>query len=108
MLTTAQVRVRTKDVTRRLGWLNVKVGEVLNACVKCQGLKKGQRPKVICQIRVVSVRREPLKEMFHEQDACRREGFPDWLTAEFVNFFCKSHKGCFAETVVTRIQFEYL
>jgi len=107
-MTTAQVRARTKTVTRRLGWRNLKAGDVLNACVKCMGLKKGETPEKICQIRVVNVRREPLAKMFREENACAKEGFPEWLTAEFINFFCKGHKPCFAETEITRIEFEYI
>jgi len=38
-LTTKQIRNRSKTVTRRLGWLHIKKGDVLNACVKCMGLK---------------------------------------------------------------------
>lgn len=41
MLTTAQIRDRSKTVTRRLGWWNLRVGDVVMACEKCQGLGKG-------------------------------------------------------------------
>ena len=55
MLTTEQIRNRTKTVTRRLGWQFLKTGDVLNACVKCQGLKPGETVERLCQIRVTSV-----------------------------------------------------
>lgn len=54
-LTTEQIRNRTKTVTRRLGWKNLKVGQVLNACVKCMGLKPGEQIQRLGQIRVVDV-----------------------------------------------------
>jgi hypothetical protein len=41
-----------------------------------------------------------------------REGFayphPYSYPSEFVRFFCGSHRGCTPETVVTRIEFEYM
>jgi hypothetical protein len=45
MLTTEQVRNQTKDVTRRLKWLFLKSGDILNAVVKGIGLKKGETVK---------------------------------------------------------------
>lgn len=111
-LTTAQVRAKTKTVTRRLGWRALKVGDVLNACVKCMGLKKGERPEVICQIRVTNVWRESLRNLFmptsYGKEECAREGFPQMTPGQFYEFFCRSHKGCNTATVVTRIEFEYL
>jgi len=77
-------------------------------CEKCMGRKAGQPLVRLGAIEVVSVRREPLKAIIFEEDGCAKEGFPDWLGCEFVNFFCKSHPGCFAETTVTRIEFKYL
>ena len=43
MITTEQIKNRTKTVTRRLGWNFLKPGEVVNACEKCRGLKAGQK-----------------------------------------------------------------
>jgi len=111
-MTTNQVRNRTKTVTRRMGWANLKPGTILNACVKCMGLKKGEKPERICQIRVLSVCRESLLLL----DLCteysdaemEREGFPGHPPDEFVGMFCRSHKGCTPDSVVTRIEFEYL
>jgi len=42
-LTTDQIRNKTKTVTRRDGWLFLKPGDIVQACVKCQGLKKGEK-----------------------------------------------------------------
>ena len=41
MLTTEQMRNRSKSVTRRLGWNTLKPGDRIIAAVKCQGLGKG-------------------------------------------------------------------
>jgi hypothetical protein len=115
-LTTAQVRAEKKTVTRRMGWNFLKAGDVLNACVKCMGLKKGEKPEVICRIAVVSVRREPLTALLENIDygfkETALEGFPhlhpySWPSA-FVEFFCASHKGCTPMTAVNRIEFKYL
>lgn len=44
-MTTGQVRRREKTVTRRMGFQYLELGEILNACVKCQGLKPGDWTK---------------------------------------------------------------
>jgi hypothetical protein len=105
MLTTKQVRDRTKTVTRRLGWKNLSPGTVLNACEKCMGLEKGEKIKKICQIRVVDVRREPLRNM--TQIECVKEGFPNMSVHEFVQMFRREMK-CPTTQIVTRIEFEYI
>lgn len=101
-----------KDVTRRLDWLTLKVGDRLVACVKCMGRKKGEPLQRICTIEVVSVCREPLRRMLDEpaygRQEVRREGFPNMTPAAFVQFFCESHKGCTPDTVITRIEFKYI
>jgi hypothetical protein len=111
MLTTEQIRNRTKTVTRRLGWKNLKPGTVLNACVKCQGLKKGEKVQKICQIRVTDVRQEELACMSmvpkYGNLEATREGFPKMSGRGFVEMFCK-HMGVHPTVQVTRIQFEYI
>lgn len=125
-LTTPQFRARMKDVTRRLGWKNLKPGQVLTACEKCQGLKKGEHPVVLGRIRVKDVRREQLSRLTMHAEAkaldcvvtdaykrgeaveeCRREGFPNLTPQQFVRMFCE-HNQCDSATIVTRIEFEYL
>jgi hypothetical protein len=110
-LTTQQIRNQTKTVTRRLGWKNAKPGQVLQAIVKGQGLKKGEHPEKLCKIVLLKVRREPLNRMEIETDygrqECRSEGFPAMQPGEFVDMFCE-HNGCTPTTVITRIQFDYL
>lgn len=103
--TTQQIGERTKDVTRRLGWRNLKAGERLNACVKCQGLKPGEAIERLALIEVVSVRRERLDAI--DQDDVRREGFPDMTPTQFVEMFCRDI-GATAETDVARIEFKYV
>ncbi len=89
-LTTEQVRNRQKTVTRRLGWRFLKPGDVLNACVKCMGLKKGEKIERICRIRVVDVMFEPL--CFITLGDVIREGFPDWGPQDFIQMFCRHNK----------------
>jgi hypothetical protein len=81
--------------------------------VKSQGLKRGEKVEKLAVVRVVSVRREPLftmldRTLFYGMNECRREGFPDLTPVEFVEMFCRSHRGCTPETVITRIEFEYV
>lgn len=105
-LTEDAVRVRSKTVTRRLGWLMVKPGDRLTLCRKVMGRKPGEPLERICDVEVTSVRREPLAAISWAD--CIREGFPAMQPAEFVAFFCGSHKGCTPDTVVTRIEWRYL
>jgi hypothetical protein len=110
-LTTDQIRNRTKTVTRRLGWKNLKPGQILNACVKCMGLKPGEQIQRLGQIRVVDVTLESLDTMLQSsgygRGECEMEGFPGMTGKEFVEMF-KSHMKCSDETEVTRIEFEYV
>lgn len=115
-LTTDQIRAGTKTVTRRLGWLNLKPGELVSPVLKGMGLKPGEKiQRLRAPIRIVSVRRERLDRMTTEWDygfeECANEGFADHPTRrfpfEFVAMFCATHKGCVPSTEVTRIEFEY-
>ncbi len=60
MHTQEQFRRQTKTITRRLGWRFLKPGDILNGCEKCQGLKRGEKIRVLGQIRVISVSEERL------------------------------------------------
>jgi len=110
-LTTEQVKNRTKTVTRRIGWKNLKPGTLLQPVEKAQGLKKGEHvTKIGGPIKVVSVRQEPLREMYHAAIGLREaryEGFPHLNGKQFVAFFCE-HNGCTPDDEVTRIEFEYV
>ncbi len=116
-LTTRQVRESTpenklKDVTRRVGWKNLRRGEKLMACEKVMGRRKGEPLVRIRPIVVVDLKREKLRALTDNLNygfaECKREGFPEMTPAKFVKFFCDSHPGCTPETWVTRIEFDYL
>lgn len=104
-LTTDQFKARTKTVTRRLGWANLKPGQHLMGCKKCMGLKPGEKIEKLGEIRVVSVRREPLF-MINDSD-CPKEGFPNMNRIDFINMFCEEMH-VMASQEVTRIEFEYV
>lgn len=115
-LTTDQVINGDKDVTRRLGWLTLSPGALIRPVKKCMGLKKGEKPFPLRDpVRVVSVRREPLRKMIDDPEygiaECAREGFGNHpvygLPAGFVAMFCATHRGCTPETMITRIEFSY-
>lgn len=111
-MTTPQFLDGSKDVTRRMGWENLKAGDVLRAVEKCMGLKKGEKMKPLDMIRVVTMRREILDEMTRDPDygltECKREGFPAMVPSEFIEFFCRGHTGAFPKREITRIEFERL
>lgn len=130
-LTTDQIRNRTKTVTRRTMWAWLKPGDELQACVKCMGLKKGEKIEKLCVIVVTDVRREPLDFMETEDSKypgnlrevltdnqcnypddygnieAEKEGFPNMTGSEFVRMFCEN-MNCEANIEVTRIEFKYL
>ena len=115
-LTVPQIQAGTKDVTRRLGWLHLKRGDLIQPVRKCMGLRPGETiERLRAPLLVVDVRREPLNMMTTDLDygfaEVRREGFADHPTyqwpSEWVRMFCASHKGCMPHSVVTRIEFAY-
>ena len=103
MLTQQQVLDGTKTQTRRLGWVDLQKGEVLNAVRKAMGLKRGEQQQSLGLIRVQRVRRERLDAITPAD--VRAEGFPDMTPRAFIELFCKANK-CNAERVVTVIDFE--
>lgn len=104
MLTTNQMYARKKDVTRRVGWTFLKPNDIVMAVEKGMGLKKGEKVKHIYPIRILDVRKEPLK--FITAADVVREGFPELSIQGFITMFMKSHKRCTVDTLVTRIEFE--
>ena len=105
MLTTQQFRDQTKTVTRRLGWKHLKAGDIVVGCEQCQGLRKGQTITKLGPIQVVSTRWQMLRAI--TLDEVIREGFPDMTPAQFVEFFCQTHR-CEPDRPVNRIEFRYL
>ena len=102
--TQQQVLNHTKRQTRRLGWWNLKVGELLQGIDKGQGLKPGQHPLKLCIIRVEYARPEVLNTI--TQEDVIEEGFPDFTPKMFVEFFCDNMK-CEPIRIVNAIRFDY-
>lgn len=103
-LTICQFRDKSKTVTRRLQWLKLTAGTDLMGCVKCMGLKPGEKIEKLGPIRITKVTREELR-LCTDDDAAL-EGFPEMSGLEFVAMFAKNMK-CTPQTIVTRIEFEY-
>lgn len=111
-LTEQAVRDRRKTVTRRLGWWEDKhgrrilhPGDRLTLCRKVMGRKKGEPLVRICDVEVVSVRREPLLDITDAE--VEREGFSGRGVGWFAHFFA-AQMGCRFDTEVTRIEWRYL
>lgn len=102
-MTEGAVRSHQKTVTRRLGWLNLHIGERLQAVNKLRARNAAK----LAVIEVVSVRRERLDAI--TDDDVEREGSPFGVTAapEFVAAFCRE-ASITPDTTVTRIEFRYI
>lgn len=111
-ITTQQYRDHIKTVTRRLGWWHVKPGDICNGVEKAMGLKKGEKMNVLGQHQFLSARPEPLRRMTDDLEYGQREvvleGFPDLTPAQFVEMFCRTHKGCTPDTAINRLEYKYL
>lgn len=104
-LTKDQIMCRTKFVTRRLGWWDLKKGDVVQAVEKGMGLKKGEKVNKLRLLRIISTRKEPL-DLITKQD-CELEGFPGRTPDEFISMFCE-HNKCEPFIHVNRIAFDYI
>lgn len=104
-LTKKQMYAKTKDVTRRLGWGKLRTGEIICAVEKGQGLKLGEKVKVIGLIEIISVTKEALY-CIPAADVIR-EGFPQMTARDFIIMFCKANK-CEPQKIVNRIEFKHL
>lgn len=102
MLTIGPMRRREKTETMRLGWDDLKPGDAFIAIEKGQGLKKGEKHKVICHC--VCVSNTPVRVDSVTEANCIAEGFPDLTPAEFVAMFCRN-MGCKPDRVVNRVRF---
>ena len=113
-LTTPQIVNRTKTVTRRTGWRFLAPGDQVQAVEKARGLKAGEM-KRLAVLRIVSVRREPLRRMIDDPDYGAAEvvvegfrGHPEVGTPQrWVEYFASTHD-CTVDDEVTRIEFEYV
>lgn len=118
-MTVDAVRRRQKMVTRRKGWWTDKndrrmlhPGDRLTLCEKVQGRKPGEPLERICDVAVVSVRREPLgalsMDLTYGQHEVEREGFPDMDPDEFTRRFFIEAQDIWPMDDVTRIEWRYL
>lgn len=104
-MTTPQMKDRTKTVTRRFGWWNLKPGDILCAVEKGMGLKKGEKINRLGYIRVISTRAEKLCDI--TQADCIKEGFPDYSPGMFMDML-QDHYGCEIYDICNRIEFEHV
>lgn len=89
--TQEQYRNRTKTETRRQwGKLWIPVGFQFMGCVKCQGLKKGEKIERIHSSTVVKTCWEHIDMISPESVIA--EGFPEWSPEQFVEFYCDMNK----------------
>lgn len=102
-MTTEQMRAGTKSVTRRFGWYFLKPGQIVWAVEKAMGLKKGEKVKRICAIKIISTRTEPLCAI--DKADVKAEGFPDWSPEQFIQMLVDHYK-VDPEAMVNRIEFE--
>jgi hypothetical protein len=90
-LTKEAIITQRKTVTRRQGWSNLKVGDIIQPIEKGMGLKKGEKQKLLgCPIVITSIELEPI-EAIEIYDVVL-EGFHDFTTEEFINMYCKANK----------------
>lgn len=86
--TVEQIRARTKTVTRRLTWQNLKSGERFWAVERLRGLKKGSHVKRLALLECVSNRREPIAAVLTASVAeISKEGFPAMGPGGFLLMF---------------------
>lgn len=104
-ITTEQMYSRTKSVTRRTGWTDLKPATEITAVEKAMGLRKGDKIRKICRIWILSNTREKLNDI--TKDEVVKEGFPDMTPDEFVKMYCK-HNKCSPEQIVNRIEFQFI
>lgn len=104
-----QMRDRSKTVTRRIGWLDAKVGQEVMAIKKGQGLKKGERVVPIGIIRFTNVRRERLDDLMLPGDygvqEMIKEGFPGLDPQDFILRYFTEWQD--PSDLITRIEFEH-
>ena len=103
-LTTPQVELRIKTVTRRIGWGFLKAGDMIQLVEKCQGLKKGQKVRKLAVVKIVSTGWEPLDAITQEE--CDKEGFSEMSPSQFIKMFM-AHNRCERGTPVNRIEWTY-
>ncbi len=109
-MTPDQIRNKTKTVTRRFGWADLKPGDRLRPVFKCQGLRRDQKverllPDNEC-IEVVKAGEEPLAVM--SQSDCVKEGFPEMTPLDFLQFLMAKYTELTPFSDMNRIEFIYV
>lgn len=114
---------RRKTVTRRKGWWLdkagrhlLKPGDHLTLCRKVMGRKPGEPLVRICEVEVISVRREKLRRLTDDLDyGCAetrlegmRAGDAEVFPSVFIDRFFVRAQGMTPDTDVTRIEWRYL
>lgn len=112
-LTTAQIRDRSKTVTRRIGWRFLKPGDLVQPVVKTQGIRKGAHVEPIGgPIRITDVRRERIDRLETEPrygtEELVKEGYPLGIVSpvRFSAWFQATHPSQ-PDGLITRIEFSY-
>ena len=125
--TIPQFRARQKHRTRRGNkngptWKNLKPGDVLMGCEKCQGLGKGGKVVRMGPIVILETNFEPVDEIIKRpmrtinpcavqpvwwSDETTMEGFPELTPVQFVDMFCAMND-CEPETEINNILFDYV
>ena len=103
--TIPQMRARTKTVTRRKAWNNLKPGEHIRAVEKSMGLKAGEKVVPIAEIEIISIWREPIYCVDDKDIAL--EGFPGMNRGDFISLLCDVMK-CEATDECNRIEFRFV
>lgn len=111
-MTEQAVVERRKIVTRRAGWKFAKPGDRITLVRKAMGLKKGETVHRLAEVEIVSVCREPLRDMRLYPQRGRletaREGFPGMSPTEFLQRFFIDAQGMSLDDEVTRIEWRYI
>ena len=104
--TRLQIIHRTKTVTHRLGWENLKPGQRFQAVEKSMGLHKGEKVKRLAILECVSNRRVLLEDI--TDDDVAKEGFPVWTRADFLRLFYRNNPQLKRGQKISRIEFRYI
>ena len=104
--TTEQIINRTKTVTRRLGWRNLRSGDRVWAVRKSMGLRKGEKVERLALLEIVDNRREFLWEV--TADDVVREGFPEMSVRTFFALFVRINPRFHTDQRLSRIEFRYI
>jgi len=110
-LTTQQVKDRTKFVTRRFAWWNLKPGTRLWAVEKGMGLKAGEKISRLGVIEIIHVSQQRVDALLDRDGPpeMRLEGYPMGLKdpVEFMERMCLLHNKMGCDTI-NRIEFGYI